>query len=139
MPSPDTATDHAVLAALGEQLARRRLQQNLTQASLAREAGVSLSTVVRLERGASTQLTNLVRVLRVLDLLANLRALVPPPLPSPLEQLRTHAKERRRASRRRRRDRDRDRDHDRARGARSGGAPDWAWGDERPRPPAGSS
>ena len=91
-------TDSAALAELGDRLARLRLQRNLTQAQLAREAGVSKRTLIRLENGESSQVKNLIRVLRALGLLGNLDALVPPPLPSPIEQLRSRAKERRRAS-----------------------------------------
>ena len=80
-------TERTVLSDVGDRLARHRLDLNLTQAQLAREAGVSKRTVVRLEHGDSTQLTNLVRVLRALGLLANFNALVPPPLTSPLAQL----------------------------------------------------
>ena len=91
-------TDAAVLAELGGRLARLRLKRNLTQAQLAREAGVSKRTLIRLERGESSQVTNLIRVVRVLGLLGNLDAFVPPPVPSPIEQLRSRARERRRAS-----------------------------------------
>ncbi|TVQ30911.1 MAG: XRE family transcriptional regulator [Phycisphaeraceae bacterium] len=91
-------TDSAALAELGERVARHRLERNLTQAELAREAGISRRTLSRLEAGESTQLTNLVRVLRSLELLGNLDALVPPPIPSPLEQLRTKGRVRKRAS-----------------------------------------
>lgn len=95
--TPDM-TDAAVLAALGERLARRRLDQNRTQAALATEAGVSRSTVARLEAGESSQMTNLVRVLRALGLLGRLDAAVPEPVPSPLAQLRSAEPRRRRAS-----------------------------------------
>lgn len=91
-------TDSAVLAGLGERVARTRLQRNLTQAILAEEAGVSKRTLVRLEAGESTQLTNLIRILRALGLLGNLEALVPPPVPSPLEELRSQTRRRKRAS-----------------------------------------
>ena len=92
-------TDPAVLAEIGRRLARHRLERNLTQAELAKEAGVSKRTLVRLEGGESVQLTNLIRILRVLDLLENLEAFIPPPAPSPIEQLRTEGKRRKRASR----------------------------------------
>ncbi|MFM1822524.1 MAG: hypothetical protein RI967_790, partial [Planctomycetota bacterium] len=98
MESRPTTTDAAVLAELGARMAHLRLQRNLTQDQLAREAGVSKRTVIRLENGESSQLTNLIRVVRALGLLGNLDTLFPPPLPSPLAQLRLHAKERRRAS-----------------------------------------
>lgn len=108
-------TDAAILAELGDRLSRRRLQRNLTQAQLAREAGVSKRTVIRLERGESSQVTNLIRVVRALGLLGNLDALVPPPPTSPLEQLRSRAKERRRASP----------------GVKKSAPPTkWTWGDE---------
>jgi len=90
--------DQMVLASLGERLARQRLERNLTQDELARQAGVSKRTLIRLENGESSQMTNLIRVLRALGLLNHLDALVPMPLPSPLEQLKFKRKERRRAS-----------------------------------------
>jgi transcriptional regulator with XRE-family HTH domain len=92
-------TDPAVLAEIGQRLAQHRLERNLTQAELAKEAGVSKRTLIRLEGGESTQLTNLIRILRALDLLDNLDALIPPPVPSPIEQLRSEGKRRKRASR----------------------------------------
>jgi putative transcriptional regulator len=108
-------SDSRVLAELGERLARRRLDRNLTQAQLAREAGVSKRTLLRLEQGQSSQLTNFVRVLRALQLLDELIAVVPSPLASPLAQLATRRRERRRAS-----------------PARKANAPKtpWTWGDE---------
>lgn len=110
-------SDAKILADLGRRIARIRVERNLTQAQLATEAGLSMSTIVRLERGNSTQLTNLVRVLRVLDLLQNLNALVPEPLSSPLKLLEARDNVRRRAST-----------------SRKTPPPPtpWTWGDERP-------
>ncbi len=93
-------TDRAVLAALGERLARHRLNHNLSQAQLAREAGVSQRTLVRLEAGESTQMTSFIRVLRALGLLEFLDTLAPDEGPSPLELLQSERKQRQRASRR---------------------------------------
>jgi len=81
------ASDPHVLAELGSRLARLRLDRNLTQDQLAREAGVSKRTLIRLEQGQSSQLTNFLRVLRALQLLEQLVALVPDPSLSPLAQL----------------------------------------------------
>jgi len=97
----ENMTDPAVLATLGDRLARHRLDRNLTQAQLAGEAGVSKRTLLRLEAGESTQLTNLIRIIRALGLLGNLDAFVPPPTPSPIDQLRSGGKSRKRASPRR--------------------------------------
>jgi len=111
-------TDAAVLAELGDRFSRLRLQRNLTQAQLAREAGVSKRTLIRMENGESSQVTNLIRVVRALGLLGNLDAFVPPPLASPIDQLRSRAKERRRAS---------------PRAKKNGPPTKWTWGDESSR------
>lgn len=78
---------------------------------------MSKRTVVRLENGQSSQLTNLIRVLRALDLLGSLDSLIPAPLASPIEALKVKARERRRASPSPRKP-----------------MPDskWTWGDEKP-------
>lgn len=91
-------SDEALLVELGERLTRTRLNRNTTQAGLADEAGVSKRTVERLEAGASTQLSNLVRILRALDLLGNFELVVPEPTPSPLAQLKLQGRQRVRAS-----------------------------------------
>lgn len=95
---PQRPSDEAALIDLGSRLARERLRRNLTQEVLAVEAGVSRATVRRLEAGHSTQLANLIRILRALGMLANLSLLVPEPEVRPLEQLQRKSKERRRAS-----------------------------------------
>jgi len=74
-----------LLAELGRRVARARLRQNQTQAELAAAAGVSLSTVRRLESGGGSQLSAFLSVLRSLDLLDELEAAIPSSLPSPIE------------------------------------------------------
>ena len=98
MPTPFLPSDQAFLADFGQRLLRRRLTENLTQAELAAKAGVSKRTVERLESGVSTQFTNLIRILRALGLGPNLTALIPPPVASPLAQLRRQKSERIRAT-----------------------------------------
>jgi len=98
MPTPFLQSDQAFLADFGQRLLRRRLTENLTQAELAAKAGVSKRTVERLESGVSTQFTNLIRTLRALGLGANLAALIPPPVASPIAQLRRQKSERLRAT-----------------------------------------
>lgn len=93
-----TNSDEAVLAELGRRLARGRLERNLTQEQLAREAGISKATVERLEAGQPVNSTSLIRVLRSLDRLEGLDVLVPEPLPSPIERIRLKGRERRRAA-----------------------------------------
>lgn len=96
--SRSAASDGERIARLGARLAAVRLKRNWTQEQLAREAGVSRPTVARLETGHSTQLTNLVRVLRALDLAENLDLLAPDPDVSPIAALERRGQPRQRAS-----------------------------------------
>lgn len=89
--------DQAILEILGERLARRRLDLRLTQAATAEQAGVSKRTVERMEAGASVQLSSLIRVLRVLDLMDGLERLAPPAGSRPMDLLQLKGKARRRA------------------------------------------
>jgi len=92
-------TDDLILQEIGDRLSRARLEQNLTQAELAKAAGVSKRTLERLESGeASTQLTTFVRISRALGLLERFDLLVPKPVASPVEQLRLQRRKRKRAS-----------------------------------------
>lgn len=100
MTFSSTLTDEAVLAELGQRLAQQRLLRNWQQHELANEAGLSLRTLSRIEAGEPSQTINLLRVLRALGLVDNLEALVPPPLPSPMQQLQLQGRQRKRASRR---------------------------------------
>lgn len=89
-------SDDATQRLLGERLAQHRISAALTQAELARRAGISPRTVVRIEGGQGADLRNLVRVLRALDLLGGFNTLVPPLPPSPVEQLKLRGKQRER-------------------------------------------
>ena len=92
-------TDQAILRELGGRLAGARLERNLTQVQLAEQAGVSKSTVQRLESGSvATQLSGFIRVCRVLDLVERFELLILEPVPSPVAQLKLAGKKRRRAS-----------------------------------------
>jgi transcriptional regulator with XRE-family HTH domain len=89
--------DDLVLREIGERLARTRLEKNLSQADLAKEAAVSKRTVERVEAGEAVKSSSLIRVLRGLGRLEALDRLVPEPLPSPVERLRLEGRRRRRA------------------------------------------
>lgn len=69
------------LAYLGQLIASRRLEQDLTQAAVAEASGVSEPTIRRLEAGQSTQLANWLRVLTALGLVDRLAHLEPEPDP----------------------------------------------------------
>ena len=70
----------------------------MTQAALAEQAGVSKRTVERVEAGATTQTSTLIRILRVLGLLDRLDGMLPETGPRPMDLLKLDGKERQRAS-----------------------------------------
>ena len=91
-------SDKAILSELGLRILRHRLNKNITQNTLAVEAGVSESTIQRVESGASIQLLKLMRILRILNLIENLETLAPGLAVSPLQQLKMRIEVRQRAS-----------------------------------------
>src|SRR3954453_23441134 len=109
-------TDEAAMAELGRRVAQARINRGLTQGELAEAAGVSKSTVERLEAGGSTQLSNLLRCLRALERLEGLEALLPEDAPRPLDLLERRGRTRRRVR------------HGRE---TAGARTPWTWGDGR--------
>lgn len=94
-------TDNAILAEIGQRIAQRRLELQLTQADVAEQAGVAKRTLERMEAGASAQMSSFVRICRVLELLPNLDSMIEEVGPSPMELLKGKGKQRQRASSRR--------------------------------------
>ena len=113
-------TDSAVLEELGARLRSARLERNLSQAALAEAAGIGRVTLQRIEEGTTgSSLPSLIRILRALDLSDGLDRLVPEPTPSPVEEVRRRAQERKRAGS--------------PRSPRGDSPPgQWRWGDEGP-------
>lgn len=101
-------------ARIGRGLAAERLSRNLTQAQLAAEAGLSLSTLRRLEDGKNVSLDNLIRVMDALQIAGRLDALTPALDIRPVERVRPAGRERQRA----------------APTASAPPASRWAWGDK---------
>lgn len=111
---PATTIDAALLA-LGERVARLRLARNLTQAQVAREAGIAVSSLKRMEAGGNTSLETLLRVLGVFGLERHLLEALPDPAVRPVERVRLGGRERKRA---------------RPAVADTPRASEWAWGEE---------
>lgn len=109
----EVASSQAIAAELGRRLNELRLAQDLTQAQLGEQAGVSRGTVVRLSEGGGVSLDSFIRVMQALGLTGHLAALLPDPSVRPVEEVR-HGGRRQRAS---------------GRGGEPG-AGEWRWGDE---------
>lgn len=122
MPYPidfSLATSEQIEAALCARLEHIRLARNMTQAQLARAAGVSLRTLGRLSQGQGISLDTFIRILSALGIQDHLEALLPDPSIRPVERVRHAGTERKRAR------------------PRPAPAPDtpWTWGDEtEPKP-----
>lgn len=93
-------TDEALIGEFGSKIKQVRLRRNLTQTELALESGVAKRTIERFEKGASIQVTSLVRILRVLGLVDILLKLIPNEENNPMAQLVGEKKTRYRASKR---------------------------------------
>ena len=107
------ATSDQIERALCGRIAAIRLTRNITQQRLAEEAGVSLRTIGRLEKGLGVSLETFIRVLTALRVQTNLEALLPDPAVRPIERIDIGGAERKRA-----------------RPVRSADEPPaWSWGD----------
>lgn len=91
------AASDQIEAALCKRLVSIRLSRNTTQAQLAEEAGVSLRTIGRLEKGEGVSVNTLIRVMTALRIQHRLEALLPDPSVRPVERIGIGAGERKRA------------------------------------------
>lgn len=115
MKIANALTDEAILEEIGERITRRRLEARLTQADLAREAGVAKRTLERVEAGNTAQLTTIIRIFRALDLLPKLDQMLPQSVPGPIDVMTRKGKLRKRVS---------------SRGRRPKKDGPWTWGDD---------
>ncbi|MBN1267561.1 MAG: helix-turn-helix transcriptional regulator [Anaerolineales bacterium] len=92
-----TATSGQIEAELCRHLQQIRLSRNVTQAQLAREAGVSTGTISRMERGQGVSLDSFIRTLIALDIQQNLQVLLPDISIRPMERIDGAGHERQRA------------------------------------------
>lgn len=86
-------------AEIGRRLEAIRLQENISQAELAAEAGVSRRTITRLENGGGISVETLIRLMRALGVAHRLEALLPEPGIRPIDRVRLKGRQRQRARR----------------------------------------
>ena len=100
MSGPEWMSDKVLLGNIGKKVREWRLEANISQAALAENAQVSLSTVAALESGKNISMNGLVRILRMLGKLDALLPFLEEKQISPIEyeRLQARKKTRKRAS-----------------------------------------
>jgi putative transcriptional regulator len=94
----NTVSSAAVESALGRRIEEIRLSRNIPQRRLAKEAGVSRSTITRLSQdGKGVSLDSFIRIMQALGLSHHLEALLPDPSIRPVERVQRDGGQRRRA------------------------------------------
>ncbi len=96
MKISNNLSDETVLAEIGVRITQQRIRQGMTQAILAEQSGVGKRTVERIEAGKPAQISNLVRILRALDLLTALDSAIPEAQTGPMDLLKRKGKQRKR-------------------------------------------
>lgn len=99
---------------IGVRLARLRLSRNVTQSMLAKDAGIGVRTLRRLEAGKPSTLDTFLRIALALDLGDAILGTLPASQIYPIERVSRKGLERRRARPR----------------PKSDQAPVWTWGDD---------
>ena len=89
--------DRALIEMIGKFVTHHRLNQNKTQAEIAKASGISRSTLSLLERGEKITLNTLIQVLRTLDLLYIMDVFKINNEISPIEYAKMQKKKRKRA------------------------------------------
>ncbi|PKN97540.1 MAG: transcriptional regulator [Chloroflexi bacterium HGW-Chloroflexi-5] len=108
------ATSDQIEGYICSQIKKIRLSRNFTQVQLAKESGVAIGTIRRLEEGESVTINTFIRVLIALGLQQNLETLLPDSSIRPIERVNNGGSERKRA-------RPKQSDTDNS---------TWVWGDE---------
>ncbi len=94
----ETLSDRGILELLGQRVQKERLNQNLTQAEVAKRAGIDRIVLTRLENGKGCTLGSFIRILRSLGKVNQLDLFLPEPGISPVQLAKLGGRERREAS-----------------------------------------
>ena len=85
-------SDPVILQRLGGRVRNYRMRMEMAQGELAEKSGVSMGTVVRLERGDTVSVLLLISILRTLGVLENLETLLPELGISPMQMRKMQGK-----------------------------------------------
>lgn len=90
-------SSHSLRNEVGNRLAKIRLARNITQKTLAEEAGIGLRTLRRLETAQSSSLDSFLRIVIALGLTDDLLGAFPSHEIRPIERMDSHRQKRKRA------------------------------------------
>jgi len=107
------ATSNQIEATLCKKIEQIRLSRNITQEQLSKDAGISLRTLRRLEKGEGVSMDTFIRIMMALGIQHNLESLLPDPSIRPVERVKRNSVERKRA-----------------RPTKTNNKQSWSWGDE---------
>ena len=79
--------EREILREFGNRLARIRKQQGLSQVELAEEAGIGVATLRRIEGGQDGLFESWLKILKALNMVAAIDALLPETLNSPMAEV----------------------------------------------------
>lgn len=80
------ANSKAIEENLCTELAEYRIKKGIKQTELAKKAGIGIATLKRLEKGQGVSSNSLIRVLQALNLVENLKFLIPTTKIDPIER-----------------------------------------------------
>lgn len=86
-----------ILTELGRRLAQIRKQQGFSQVELAKEAGIGVATLRRIEAGKDSQMETWIKVMKSLRMTASIDALLPENFNSPMAEALANTKRSRKA------------------------------------------
>lgn len=70
-------SEQVVMKELGNRIKQYRISSNITQAELADKCGISASTVVRIENGIDSKISNYIKIFNGLGVTQNMDILIP--------------------------------------------------------------
>ena len=70
-------SETTILKELGNRIKQHRISMNMTQAELAENCGISMSTEVRIENGDDSKMSNYIKIITALGLAENFDMLIP--------------------------------------------------------------
>lgn len=76
-----------ILTELGRRLARMRKQQGISQTQLAKEAGIGVATLRRIEAGQDSQMATWIKIMKSLRMTNSINTLLPETFNSPMAEV----------------------------------------------------